>query len=60
VPRDTVLLTNGRLPKAMDIARALHRAGCRVGIADPFRMHLTKVSNCVDFGVRVPVSGPHC
>jgi hypothetical protein len=54
VPRDTVLLTNGRLPKAMDIARALHRAGCRVGIADPFRMHLSKVSNCVDFGVRVP------
>ena len=51
--RDTVLLTNGRLPKAMDVARALHRAGCRVGIAEPFSMHLAKVSNCVDFTPRV-------
>ena len=51
--RPTALLTVGRLPKALDIARALHRAGCRVVLAEPFRMHLARVSNCVDAARRV-------
>lgn len=49
----TVILTLGRLPKALDLARALHRAGCRVVIAEPFSMYLAKVSNCVDANVRL-------
>ena len=57
---DAVLLTLGRLPKAMDIARSLHRAGCRVAIAEPFGMYLARVSNCVaaHHRVRAPVRDP--
>ena len=51
--RPTALLTVGRLPKALDVARALHRAGCRVVLAEPFRLHLARVSNCVDAARRV-------
>ena len=43
----TVLLTLGRLPKALTLARALHRAGCRVIVAEPFRWHVCKPSNSV-------------
>jgi biotin carboxylase len=53
----TVLLTLGRLPKALDIARAFHAAGWRVLVAEPFRRHLTGASNCVarSFVVTAPV-----
>lgn len=44
---NTALLTLGRLPKALDIARALHDAGYRVIIAEPFRWHLCRVSRYV-------------
>ena len=57
----TALLTLGRLPKALDIARALHGAGVRVIVAEPFRRHLSGVSNAVDrnFVVTAPaVDGP--
>ena len=57
----TALLTLGRLPKALDIARALHGAGVRVIIAEPFRRHLSGVSKAVDqsFVVTAPaVDGP--
>lgn len=43
----TVLLTLGRLPKALDVARALHAAGCRVVVAEPFSRHLTGASRAV-------------
>jgi predicted ATP-grasp superfamily ATP-dependent carboligase len=43
----TVLLTQGRLPKALELARSLHNAGCRVIIADPLRWHLCRPSRAV-------------
>ncbi|MEM6300272.1 MAG: ATP-grasp domain-containing protein [Pseudomonadota bacterium] len=49
----TVLLTLGRLPKALALARACKRAGCRVLVADPFRWHLCRPSRDVDRCYRV-------
>lgn len=43
----TVLLTLGRLPKALDVARGFAREGWRVVVAEPFRWHLTGVSRAV-------------
>ena len=43
----TVLLTLGRLPKALDLARSFSRAGHRVIVAEPFRYHLTGASRHV-------------
>jgi len=43
----TALLTLGRLPKALDIARALNGTGWRVVIAEPFARHLCRSSNAV-------------
>jgi hypothetical protein len=51
--RPTVLLTLGRLPKALALARALHSAGCRVIVAEPFRWHLCRVSRAVEACYRV-------
>ncbi len=55
----TVLLTLGRLPKGLELARALHGAGARVIVADPFRRHVAKVSNAVAAArrVRAPAQG---
>lgn len=55
----TVLLTIGRLPKALDFARAFHHAGWRVLVAEPFATHLTGASNCVaqSFVVPAPKKG---
>ncbi len=44
----TVLLTLGRLPKALELARCLSAAGCRVLIAEPFAWHLCRPSLSVD------------
>ena len=52
--RNCALLTLGRLPKALDIARALHAAGWRVVIAEPCRWHLCAVSTAVARSYRVP------
>ncbi|EED31439.1 conserved domain protein [gamma proteobacterium NOR5-3] len=49
----TVLLTLGRLPKALAIVRACRAAGCRVLVADPFRWHLCKPSRDVHQSFRV-------
>ena len=43
----TVLLSLGRLPKALEVARALQGAGCRVIVAEPFKRHLTGASRAV-------------
>ena len=51
---NTVLLTLGRLPKALDIARSFASLGWRVIVADPFRTHLLAASRSVSQSVRVP------
>lgn len=43
----TVLITLGRLPKGLELARALAGAGCRVLVAEPWRWHLTRLSRAV-------------
>jgi ATP-grasp domain len=43
----TVLLTLGRLPKALDLARSFHAAGWRVVVAEPHRRHLVGASRAV-------------
>jgi len=50
----TVLITLGRLPKALELARALKGAGCRVLVADPFAWHLCRPSNAVDQCFQTP------
>lgn len=50
----TVLLTLGRLPKALELARALHTAGARVIVAEPFGSHVCRVSRAVAKSIRVP------
>jgi glutathione synthase/RimK-type ligase-like ATP-grasp enzyme len=50
----TVMLTLGRLPKALDLARSFAEAGCRVIIAEPFRRHLAGASRAVAKSLRVP------
>ena len=44
----TALLTLGRLPVALEIARALHAGGWRVVVAEPLALHLCRASNAVD------------
>ena len=45
--KGTVLITLGRLPKALDLARGFKSLGYRVIVAEPFRWHLTGVSNVI-------------
>ncbi len=51
--RKSILITLGRLPKCLDLARAFHGAGWRVVVAEPFNWHLTRVSNAVARAHRV-------
>jgi len=51
--KKTVMLTLGRLPKALDIAEALNRAGWRVIVAEPANWHLARVSRHVSKSVKV-------
>lgn len=55
----TVLLTLGRLPKALDLARGFSQTGCRVLIADPFGHTLAGSSRHVarEFTVPPPSRG---
>ena len=57
----TVLLTLGRLPKALELARCLHGAGCKVLVAEPFGLHLTRPSRAVarSFQVTAPNEDPN-
>jgi predicted ATP-grasp superfamily ATP-dependent carboligase len=43
-----VLLTCARIPTGLFLARALHKAGAEVHIADPFQVHICKASNSVN------------
>ncbi len=54
ITKTTVLMTLGRLPKALDIAESLSKAGCRVLIAEPFGWHLCRVSKYVDACFKIP------
>ncbi|MEO1596108.1 MAG: ATP-grasp domain-containing protein [Pseudomonadota bacterium] len=58
--QNTVLLTLGRLPPAVDIARSFAAAGWRVVVAEPFKRHMAGTSRAVDRSVRVPApaAGP--
>lgn len=51
--RRSVLLTLGRLPKALDIARSFAGHGWRVLVAEPFPRHLTGASRDVARSLRV-------
>ncbi len=50
----TVLLTSGRLPVGLELARAFHAAGWHVVVADPWPMHLCRMSRCVDETIELP------
>ena len=50
---ETVLLTLGRLPAALELARALAAAGARVLVAEPFAWHLCRLSRAVSGSFRV-------
>lgn len=51
--KPAILLTLGRLPKALELARGLCAAGCRVVIAEPFARHVCKPSRAVARSVQV-------
>ncbi|HSO48343.1 MAG TPA: ATP-grasp domain-containing protein [Rhizobiaceae bacterium] len=51
--KPAILLTLGRLPKALELARGLSAAGCRVVIAEPFARHVCKPSRAVARSVQV-------
>jgi hypothetical protein len=50
----TVLLTLGRLPKALELARGFDAIGWRVVVAEPFARHLCGSSRSVAGSIRVP------
>ena len=50
----TVVLTLGRLPKALDLARGFSSVGWRVVVAEPFARHLCGSSRDVAKSIRVP------
>jgi predicted ATP-grasp superfamily ATP-dependent carboligase len=54
------LLTLGRMPKGLEVARGLAAAGCEVLVADPHRTHLARHSNAVSgsFRVTAPATSP--
>ncbi len=51
---ERVLLTGARTAIALEAARALHRSGHRVFVADTFPRYVTAFSNCVDGAFTVP------
>lgn len=55
-PAVTVLITSGRVPLALELARALWRAGARVVVADSFPVHMCSHSRAV--AATVPVAAP--
>ncbi|SDT95941.1 ATP-grasp domain-containing protein [Stappia sp. ES.058] len=56
----TVLLTLGRMPKCLDLARGFHALGWRVVVAEPFAWHLCRALRAVEKSVRVaaPANDP--
>lgn len=56
-PRLRILLTNGRFPVALDLARQLYWAGHYVFVVDPMQYHVCKFSIAVKSSKQVPA--PH-
>ncbi len=50
----TVLITLGRLPKSLDLARGFHELGHKVIIAEPHARHLAGASRSVAQSIRTP------
>jgi len=55
--RLNILLTNGRFPVSLDLARQLHSLGHVVFVVDPMRFHISKFSRVVKKSYFVPA--PH-
>lgn len=53
-PRYNILLTNGRFPVSLDLARQLYWAGHHVHCVDPMEYHVCKFSIAVDKSRQVP------
>ena len=49
-----ILLTGGRAPATLDLARAFHRAGHTVFMAESLRGHLSQPSNAIEANFVVP------
>lgn len=49
----TVLLTLGRLPVALELARAFQTSGWRVVVAEPFRWPMTRLSRSVAKSIQI-------
>ena len=54
-----ILLTGGRAPATLDLARCLDRAGHRVAIAESFPHHLSRYSRAVWKNFRLPPANDH-
>ncbi|TMV52309.1 hypothetical protein FE783_05045 [Paenibacillus mesophilus] len=52
--RPKVLITGGRAPVALEMARMLAEAGCEVHAAESLRFHLCRVSKAVTSSTHVP------
>lgn len=52
-----ILLSNGRFPVSIDLARQLKLAGHNVYVVDPMHCHVCKFSNSVKKSYQVPA--PH-
>jgi predicted ATP-grasp superfamily ATP-dependent carboligase len=50
----SVLITLGRFPKGLDLARSFKSAGWRVVVADPFQNHLLGISRSVEKSYQTP------
>ena len=49
-----ILLTGGRAPATLELARAFHRAGHTVFMAESLRGHLSEPSNAIEQNFLVP------
>jgi hypothetical protein len=52
-----ILLTNGRFPTALDLARQLHDVGHTIYVVDPVHFHICFFSRAVKKSFKVPA--PH-
>lgn len=52
--KKNILLTSGRFPATLELARLLHSAGHRVYVADTSRWHFCRFSNAVIESLKIP------
>ena len=53
-----ILLTGGRAPATLELARAFHRAGHTVFMAESLRGHLSQPSNAITKQFCCPAAAP--